>query len=589
MASGLLFVRTKRVRQVSKFATFLGYCTLMSILVACGGSGDTPPSGVTTTADITLTPPATSIQVGQTQQFVATATDADGNPIPEVTFTWVSSNPVVASITSSGLATGHLVASTTITATNGTVSSNASTLTVTPSNLASITLTPPAPSIQVGQTQQFVATARDANGTLIPGVTFTWTSSNQGFATISNSGLATGVSAGSTAITATSGTVSSNPSSILTVTPSTVASITVTPPAPSIPAGQTQPFVATAKDINGTPIPGVSFTWTSSNQAVASIISTGLATGLSGGTTTITATSGTVSSNPTSILTVTPAIVGSITLTPPAPSIQVGQTQQFVATATDANGTPIPGITFTWTSSSSAVASISSTGLVTGLSGGATAITASAGGVTSSGVQLQVTTGARVYTTNFPLTENPISEGGNWINGQVVGLDWKNARTTPGLAFGTQTGNGGYDDTVALLTGTWGPDQTVEATVYTVNQNPSIFEEVELRLRSSLSANSCTGYEVLFGVNGYIQIVRWNGPLGNFTALASAASALPTTGDVVKATIVGSTITAYLNGVQKLQVIDSTYPSGRPGMGFFLQGASGVNGDYGFTIFTASD
>ena len=505
MATGLFFVRTKRVRQVSKFATFLGYCTLVFALIACGGSGDTPPSGVTTTADITLTPPATSIRVGQTQQFVATATDADGNPIPEVTFTWVSSNPAIASITSSGLATGHLVASTTITATNGTVSSNASTLTVTPLNLASITLTPPAPSIQVGQTQQFVATARDANGNLIPGVTFTWTSSNQGFATISNSGLATGVSAGSTAITATSGTVSSNPSSILTVTPSTVASITVTPPAPSIPAGQTQPFVATAKDINGTPIPGVSFTWTSSNQAVASIISTGLATGLSGGTTTITATSGTVSSNPSSILTVT-----------------------------------------------------------TGGGGG------------------------RFYTTQFPLTENPISEGGNWINGQVVGLDWKNARTTPGLAFGTQTGNGGFDDTVALLTGTWGPDQTVEATVYSVNLNPSIFPEVELRVRSSLSANSCTGYEVLFSVNGYIQIVRWNGPLGNFTLLG-AVGAVIITGDVVKATIVGSTITAYLNGVQKLQFIDSTYPSGRPGMGFFLQGAGGVNSDYGFTRFTASD
>jgi hypothetical protein len=357
--------------------------------------------------------------------------------------------------------------------------------------------------------------------------------------------------------------------------------------------GQTQQFVATASDANGNPIPGVTFTWASSDPSVASITSNGLATGLIVASATITATSGTVDSN-ASTLTVTPSNVGSITLTPPAPSIQVGQTQQFVATATDANGNPIPGVTFTWTSSSSAVASISSTGLATGLSGGTTTITASAGGVTSSGVQLQVTTGARVYTTNFPLTENPISEGGHWINGQVVGLDWKNARTTPGLAFGTQTGNGGYDDTVALLAGTWGPDQTVEATVYTVNPNDSIFEEVELRLRSSLSAHSCTGYEVLFSArssaNAYVQIVRWNGPLGNFTVLTSAGvPAGIITGDVVKATIVGSTITAYLNGVQKLQVVDSTYPSGKPGMGFFLQGAGGVNGDYGFTSFTASD
>src|SRR4029077_21073039 len=51
----------------------------------------------------------------------------------------------------------------------------------------------------------------------------------------------------------------------------------------------------------------------------------------------------------------------------------------------------------------------------------------------------------------------------------------------------------------------------------------------------------------------------------------------------------GSTITAYINGVQKLQVVDSTYSSGNPGIGAFLQNATGVNGDYGFTSFTASD
>ena len=40
------------------------------------------------------------------------------------------------------------------------------------------------------------------------------------------------------------------------------------------------------------------------------------------------------------------------------------------------------------------------------------------------------------YSTSFPLTETPISEGGNWINGQTVGLDWKNVNTKPGLAYG---------------------------------------------------------------------------------------------------------------------------------------------------------
>ena len=57
------------------------------------------------------------------------------------------------------------------------------------------------------------------------------------------------------------------------------------------------------------------------------------------------------------------------------------------------------------------------------------------------------------YSTNFAGTENPISEGGRWINGGVAGLDWANVRTTPGLAFGTQTGLIEYNDAAALLSG----------------------------------------------------------------------------------------------------------------------------------------
>jgi len=201
----------------------------------------------------------------------------------------------------------------------------------------------------------------------------------------------------------------------------------------------------------------------------------------------------------------------------------------------------------------------------------------------------------RTYTTNFSLTENPISENGNWENGKSVGLDWADAATVPGRAFGLEPGTNGYDDTAALLTGNWGPDQTAQATVYSVNQNDSIYEEVELRLRSSLSAHIATGYEILFrcskSKDAYAEIVRWNGPLGSFTYLDrhNGAQYGVATGDVVKATIAGNVITAYINGVQVAQATDSTYPNGHPGIGFFLQGTTGVNHDYGFTSFTASD
>ena len=93
---------------------------------------------------------------------------------------------------------------------------------------------------------------------------------------------------------------------------------------------------------------------------------------------------------------------------------------------------------------------------------------------------------ARTYTTNFPGTENPISEGDKWVNGKAHGINWQDVRTTTGLAFGTQNGLGGYDDSTALLTGSWGPDQNATATIHTdgtINGTPSTkFAEVEFRL-----------------------------------------------------------------------------------------------------------
>jgi hypothetical protein len=199
------------------------------------------------------------------------------------------------------------------------------------------------------------------------------------------------------------------------------------------------------------------------------------------------------------------------------------------------------------------------------------------------------------YKTTFPIAESPISERGNWINGKSAGLDWADVATTPGRAYGLESGSTGYDDPVALLAGSWGPDQTVQATVYTANQNDTISEEVELRLRSALSAHSATGYEINFRCSktkdAYSEIVRWNGPLGSFTYLQQLKGAQygVADGDVVKATIIGNVITTYINGVQIGWATDNTYATGQPGIGFFLKGPSGVNRDYGFTRFMASD
>jgi hypothetical protein len=219
---------------------------------------------------------------------------------------------------------------------------------------------------------------------------------------------------------------------------------------------------------------------------------------------------------------------------------------------------------------------------------------------------------ARTYTTSFSAAENPIAENGNWVNGATTGLDWSNVSTTPGLARGQQTPDGVtlYNDSIALLTGSWGANQTVQATVHTVNQNDSINEEVEIRLRSTVTAHASTGYECTFSARSsalaYVGIVKWNGPLASanninrgYTSLALQfdSTMAVRNGDTVRCTVTGTTstvITAFINDVQKLQVTDTSSPwtSGNPGMGFYLQGTGGnpsAQADYGFTTFAATD
>lgn len=192
------------------------------------------------------------------------------------------------------------------------------------------------------------------------------------------------------------------------------------------------------------------------------------------------------------------------------------------------------------------------------------------------------------YTTNFPAKESPISEGGHWIDAKTVGIDWGYISTTPGLAVG-HAGPKRFADSTAILSGTWGPTQTAEAVVY--KKKIFRYPEVSLRLRSSVSPHNCQGYEISNSLKSdetaYLIIVRWNGGLADFTYLAQLHGKQygVTTGDVVKATIVGNVITAYKNGVQLGQVTDNTYPTGSPGMGF----NEGENGDYGITRFTATD
>lgn len=207
------------------------------------------------------------------------------------------------------------------------------------------------------------------------------------------------------------------------------------------------------------------------------------------------------------------------------------------------------------------------------------------------------------YSTSFSGTENPISEGGRWINGQADGIKWSNISITPGFARGQQipdlTVPDRYNDSTSVLKGLWYNDQTVQCVVGALSSNTTKIMELECRVRTSLIPNTCNGYEILFSgqsTNPYIQIVRWNGPIGDFTVLNSTSPGTTiAVNDTLKATVIGTVITAYINGTSKLSWDTGSdnpkYASGKPGMGFFLQLASGdpaEQANYGFSSFSVT-
>ena len=216
------------------------------------------------------------------------------------------------------------------------------------------------------------------------------------------------------------------------------------------------------------------------------------------------------------------------------------------------------------------------------------------GQVVSKSIAVTVTgpTGTNIngsYSTSFPANENPISEGGAWINGGTTGLDWGNVATIPGLAYGTSLKTL-YADPTAILTGTWASNQEAQGTVKINGSVSGGAHEVELRLRTTITAHSITGYEINASVdpnNPYIQIVRWNGPLNSWKSLAITSIGVKN-GDVLAATDIGNTITVYKNGAQVLQATDSTYSTGSPGIGFYDNVDNNWT-NFGFSNFSASN
>ncbi|MBF0227860.1 MAG: Ig-like domain-containing protein, partial [Desulfobacterales bacterium] len=352
---------------------------------------------------IKISPQHQSIEKGTAQQFMATGIYSNNTTV-DITSSviWSSSDENVATI-NNGLATSKAIGgSITITATDQSTGKSGTanlivTLSVTETVLLSINVTPVNPNIYLGTKQSFIATGTYSDATTKDlTLSMIWSSSNETIATISNTtglkGLATSLAVGITTITATDPVTGKSGTSTLTIITQPVittvlTSIDVTPSNKSIYLGTNQAFIATGiySDANMKTLTS-SVTWTSSNTAVASISNAegykGLATSLAVGVTTIVATDSYTGKTGTATLTVTAATLSSIEVTPANPIISLGINQQFKAIGiySDATTKDLTS-SVTWTSSNTAIATISNATDLNGLAsskdiGGSIIITA---------------------------------------------------------------------------------------------------------------------------------------------------------------------------------------------------------------------
>lgn len=247
---------------------------------------------------------------------------------------------------------------------------------VTPIVVASIDLSPPTSIVRAGSTVTLTARPLDADGHVVDVRPILWSSSNKTVAVVSSGGVVTALTAGETRIAASA--LGKSAVASLTVTPRVVAVVVVSPSSVNMRVGVSAPLQAQTLDAEGAVLTGRTVVWTSSNVGVATVNAQGVVTGVSAGAATITAAS--EGRTDQVAVTVTLPPVQTVVVAPSVDTLGVDTDRLHTATLRDVAGSTLSGRAVAWSSSNLSVATVSSTGVVTGRSPGTAVITATSEG-----------------------------------------------------------------------------------------------------------------------------------------------------------------------------------------------------------------
>ena len=340
---------------------------------AAGASGTSGAFTVEGSGPPQISPRIVYLNIGQRFKLQATG----GTP----PYSWSTGSPAVVSVDSSGTLIGTGVGSTFIGLRDSQLRSDSIFISV-----KNMRITPATATVAVGQTQTFTV-----SGGVGP---YRWTISNTTTATISSQGILTAHNPGSVVVTAldqygvlaTTGTITITDGSTTPPPPTPSPSLVITPNTGSLMPGQTLQFTA-----SGGVMP---YSWSSSNINVATVNNTGVLTARAAGSVMVTVTDSSGATATTSAITVQAA---GLSITPNTGSIAVGATLQF-----SAGGGTAP---YYWSVSNVYVASVNSSGLLTGRTAGNVTVTVidSQGHSASSG-SITITNGGSTGLTIQPNT-----------------------------------------------------------------------------------------------------------------------------------------------------------------------------------------
>jgi len=546
-------------------------------VASCTVDGKTAAATVTVVASpvafLEVTPGAGVVVLGKSLQLVGTPLDSNGAVVSDHRVQWSTADSSIATVSASGAVVGHIEGTANVIAVSGGKAAFAKVNVAKqpPAPVGSISIRLDNATLNVGQLAHASATTTDVNGQVVTGRSITWAVNNSSVITaVSTAGdkaNVTGRGQGTATLTATSEGQSA--SLTVTVAMAPVQTVTVNLASTNILPGQTTQATAQLKDALGNVLTGRTVTWSSLDPSIATVSAVGVVTGVSTGAVIIRATSEGQTGDGTE--TVGSAPVATVTVNLSSTTLSPGQTTQAIAISRDANGNVLTGRSVSWTSLNTAIATVSTSGLVTAVAGGtatiqatvetkigATALTVASLAPVATVATVSVTLGATSLAPGQTTQATAVARdaNGNVLTGRVVTWSAVNPSIATVSSAGLVTAVAAGSATIRATVDTKVGDGVLTVTAPVTATTAAVIATVDSATLAP--GHTSQGHAVAKDAQGNVltgKTVSWS---SNNTAVATVTA---TTGLVTAVSAGSAVMQATVDGVAGQASVNVTVPT----------------------------